>query len=234
MNSSNDYGPQNLATLPASRIQEFLAEAANTPIDELAVGRFMGKFGTILNTPEWLAWSQEALAKNPRYHQQGFGHRLHAAFEVANSVELLLLWNLQRKVRNIWESPDVRTARWRTFCVQYSIYDHLPVVAGTKDLDAPPATALQQCLTYLSEHSDLLKRCGNPDCGVTPYFFAKKRKQRYCSDLCAQPAQRAAKKRWWDEHGEVWRKKAARTRKVKQAETKKAAWAADVRRPTGR
>lgn len=53
--------------------------------------------------------------------------------------------------------------------------------------------------------SDRMCRCPDPDCPA-PYFIAQRRSQRYCSEACAQPAQRELKRRWWREHGGAWRR----------------------------
>jgi hypothetical protein len=65
-------------------------------------------------------------------------------------------------------------------------------------------TRLQGAFYYLLQNSDLAKRCGNAAC-AKPYFFSKRRNARYCSDECFAAAQRAAKREWWEEHGEEWR-----------------------------
>jgi len=47
--------------------------------------------------------------------------------------------------------------------------------------------------------ADRLAFCMNTKCPA-PYFLFKRRDQKYCSDICATPAKRAAKLRWWHEH----------------------------------
>jgi hypothetical protein len=62
----------------------------------------------------------------------------------------------------------------------------------------PPApSALEAALYFLQDRlRGLTKHCGNPDCPA-PYFIAKKRWQRYCSEECAGPAARESKRQWW-------------------------------------
>jgi len=48
-------------------------------------------------------------------------------------------------------------------------------------------------------HADRFGFCRNPECPA-PYFFARRRDQRYCSAVCAGPAKKAAKLRWWHKH----------------------------------
>jgi hypothetical protein len=50
-----------------------------------------------------------------------------------------------------------------------------------------------------------LRVCDRPDC-PNPYFVARHLGQRYCSQVCAQWAQREWKKKWWVSHGPDWRK----------------------------
>ncbi len=60
-------------------------------------------------------------------------------------------------------------------------------------------------LLHTKRIADRLRLCPNPNCPA-PYFIAYRRGQRYCSDTCAQPAQREFKREWWREHGKDWRK----------------------------
>jgi hypothetical protein len=56
---------------------------------------------------------------------------------------------------------------------------HLPVILAVGCID-------------LSEH---FAYCWNPDCSA-PYFISRRNDQRYCSDQCAWPAKKAAKRKW--------------------------------------
>lgn len=40
------------------------------------------------------------------------------------------------------------------------------------------------------------RHCGNPECPA-PYFFATKKRQKFCSPVCGAPSQRESKMRWW-------------------------------------
>lgn len=57
--------------------------------------------------------------------------------------------------------------------------------------------------------------CANKDCRH-PYFLRERKTQRYCSEDCAEPAQRESKLRWWTEHGKQWRAKRRAQRKRKK------------------
>jgi hypothetical protein len=43
---------------------------------------------------------------------------------------------------------------------------------------------------------DRFAYCANPECPA-PFFIAKRSDQKYCSEMCATPAKREAKLRWW-------------------------------------
>lgn len=63
-----------------------------------------------------------------------------------------------------------------------------------------PLTPFEAAMFHLqTQLTDKLRRCPNPTCS-TPYFFATKKGQKFCSTVCAIPAQRAAKRKWWNEH----------------------------------
>jgi hypothetical protein len=59
-----------------------------------------------------------------------------------------------------------------------------------------PAVLALACV----RHADCFGICRNDKC-VAPYFFKRRRDQRYCSKDCSWPAQKAAKLRWWNKHG---------------------------------
>jgi hypothetical protein len=196
MNSSNIGRSKVLARVPTEKLRHFLGELANTQDDAKAINRFGRRFPEFLNISDWMTWARD---KGPDETDESIRQTL---FET-------LLFQFQRGVRKVWEAPDLNAAKWRAFVLQYDIYENEPESQRNKKEEPPRPVPLQQALTYLREHVDVLKRCGNPECAA-PYFFAKRRSQRYCSDVCAKPAQMAAKKQWWDEHGDKWRKARAK------------------------
>lgn len=69
------------------------------------------------------------------------------------------------------------------------------------------------------KYSRRLAICRNPKC-LNKYFIAAKRDQRYCSNECAWPAKKAAKRKWWkDNRGKKSRKSS--TRKPKHRRKKR-------------
>ena len=72
----------------------------------------------------------------------------------------------------------------------------------------------------LLQHSQSLAICANQKNGCPrPYFIKRKPNQRFCSDACALPAQRAFKRHWWAEHGSTWRR--ARKASAKKTQRKR-------------
>jgi hypothetical protein len=85
----------------------------------------------------------------------------------------------------------------------------------------PEPLPIEQAFEYLLKHHDKTRHCPYPDC-PTPYFFATRHTQRYCSEKCAQGGQKQSKRKWWAEHGLEWRKQTKREAKTisKRSEAK--------------
>ncbi|MCI0723405.1 MAG: hypothetical protein L0338_31245 [Acidobacteria bacterium] len=65
-------------------------------------------------------------------------------------------------------------------------------------VEAPPQpTHFDRLIHTLQRLGRRTRHCENPNC-PRPYFFASRSSQRFCSNACAVPAQREAKRRWWD------------------------------------
>ncbi|MDE3179055.1 MAG: hypothetical protein KGM47_05275 [Acidobacteriota bacterium] len=72
----------------------------------------------------------------------------------------------------------------------------------------------------LLQHSRQLAICANyrndaTNGCQTPYFIRYRPRQKFCSDACALPSQRAFKRDWWSKHGEEWNRKRKRQRRAK-------------------
>lgn len=73
-------------------------------------------------------------------------------------------------------------------------------VIGLLTLSEVPLTSFEAAMFYLqTQLTDKLRRCPNPTCPA-PYFFATKKGQKFCSTVCAEPAQREAKRKLWNEN----------------------------------
>ena len=65
--------------------------------------------------------------------------------------------------------------------------------------DEPPALLAFASVFWHSQ----MRVCRNPDCPAR-YFIAGRHDQKYCSDVCAAPAKRAAKLRSWHKNKRKW------------------------------
>lgn len=120
---------------------------------------------------------------------------------------------LRDKLRSIWMTDDVRAKRWGLFRIlqdhfQYgdARFDQSPYRTYSGFHRArvlEPPTKIERYLLYLTDDVPT-RKCQNPKCAA-PYFFALRRTQRFCSDVCAKPAQSAYKRNWWKRNGKRWR-----------------------------
>jgi hypothetical protein len=145
-----------------------------------------------------------------------------------------LLWlgqiiQVRDALRAIWREPDVRRREWLTFRVREHLmaktdprFMHAEGVISGPEVNLidrlPPPSPFEQVIMQLLKSADRARYCASPDCPA-PYFLAKRRSQKYCSDACSKPAQSEFKRRWWAEHGEAWRK--VRTAAAKKSRRKR-------------
>lgn len=119
-------------------------------------------------------------------------------------------------LRNIWILPDPRQKEWSAYALHFVLHSlGRPAFLSSEIFDAlcdparahhfPPPTPFERAINYLVKIADRARYCGNPECDA-PYFIAKRKNQRYCSEKCAGHGQRELKRSWWAEHGEEWRK----------------------------
>lgn len=135
------------------------------------------------------------------------------------------LIDIRDLLRRVWEAPERRSREWCSFQLRQRFYGwqaqadfwranlqtHKEFIdpEGQKlfeewgkgsYLDPPPVNGFEAMVFYLQTTvADHAKRCLNPDCPA-PYFIAKKRWQKYCSEECAGPVNREQKRRWWHEN----------------------------------
>src|SRR5262249_11162200 len=124
--------------------------------------------------------------------------------------------------------PDLRTKDYLLFLLQQrDMASQIPSFDLSDSLSSlPPPTKFEQALLHLRRCGNLTRYCANPDCAA-PYFIAKKKGQKYCSEACALPAQREFKRQWWAEYGEAWR--SSRKAKNKPQRTKREAVGSQLR-----
>ena len=216
-NSSIKGGSRTLAPISAHKAKEFLLELANLR-DEEAAPRFKRRFGSLF-LPEVSALLIRSWAI--RVEEED-------VVELSADEKFWKYWllPLRDSVRRLWIS-DERDKRWGTFRILEKYF----LIGSSRFAEAPvrddaewflpanlgPETTCEHIFNYMTGRTS---RCQNGDCH-TPYFFAIRRSQKYCSDVCAIPAQREFKRKWWAENGPEWRqKRAAPTNHKKRANGK--------------
>lgn len=133
------------------------------------------------------------------------------------------LVELRDLLRRAWDAPDrrrkdwylfqlrVRVHTWKTLVEFFRAHPQHPRLAPVPSeailklskltaLEPPPVTPFESTVFYFQTAiADLTKHCGNSDCPA-PYFIAKKRWQKYCTEKCAGPAARESKRKWWQDN----------------------------------
>lgn len=153
--------------------------------------------------------------------------RRHKAI-CGDSRSLGHLW-LRDMLRRAWDASDMRERDWLLFRFRDSYAamerrgdmpsnermkeDFTADVTGPRYFP-PPVTAVEAAAFYLQRNFNRARHCLNPDCPA-PYFIVSKKGQRYCSEECAKPAQREAKRKWWTEHRGKEASKRGATHKLK-------------------
>lgn len=80
-------------------------------------------------------------------------------------------------------------------------------LVGILMLSEVPLTPFEAAMFYTQTRLlDQLRTCPNPTC-PTRFFFTTKKGQKFCSTVCAEPAQRESKRRWWTEKRSINKKK---------------------------
>lgn len=208
---------RNLALVSAAQARHFLKELANVERD--SINRFVRRFGKIIPNQFGSGDLDEATIEA---HSDKIVKKEGLTFHIEGALTPTVI-NLRNIVRKVWVEPDLRTKRYGVFllwnwAMAPGSLDGLYMGVPTMPTTLPPPSPFEQSLQYLLDFADLARYCANPDCPA-PYFFAKRRSQRYCSDACAIPAQREFKRKWWAEHGEDWR--ATREKVSQQSQSKR-------------
>jgi hypothetical protein len=211
-NSSNSRAAQTLARISLSRAQAFFEDLANLRDGDDALARFELKFAAVLPAKMKRRSPQELREMPPD---------LRALIDPR--YEFSEVFVLRQAVRTIWQAPDRRTKEWRIFrLVEETVLGDTYPSGGEfgvlgKIAPLPPPSLFEQACDHLRDHCHRLTQCNNPAC-PSPFFFARRLSQRFCSEDCALPAQREIKRRWWTEHGTNWRRRrAAKKKKPRRA-----------------
>ena len=203
-NSSNSDRQNCLANIPATAksAEAFFLELANLHSDVASCGRFANRFANYLT---------------------GFADP-SARAQYANSSIRLFAFELWRDtLRKVWAKPtgrerEYQVMKFRDFFIEDIRRSELARRVGSQEKAGEnlvlsafddgfvlPEHAFDKAVHHLFRLAARARFCGNPNC-PSPYFFGSRRTQKYCSEDCALPSQRASKAEWWAKHGNVWRK----------------------------
>jgi hypothetical protein len=177
--------------LPAKKIEGFLRELAN--LHDKGFEKFSDRY-SLLRPSERTGETTSSFEKEVTTEEMRRDFYL----------------SLRERVQMVWHAPDLRRKRYGVFLTLYWVLLRSDILVADFLLKVPsvlllpPLGPLEMALDYLLTNADRTRFCLNPDCPA-PYFFAKRRNQKYCSEDCAQRAKREAKLRWWKEHGPKWR-----------------------------
>ncbi len=194
MNSSSEKQGRTLANIPGDQLKDFLYELVNLMDGSEAVERFETRYA------QFLPWANSE-GQTVVIDSIDFGDASSGSQMVRTGYDPLFL--LRDQLREIWATADLETKEWRIFLFRGDLTMTGSFLVAT---GPPPPSPFQQAVLYLLKHAAETRRCHNADCS-SPYFFARRISQKYCSEDCARPAQRRYKRQWWQRHGGVWRQK---------------------------
>lgn len=119
------------------------------------------------------------------------------------------LFELRDALRLVWSTRDLREKEWRAFLFRA---DPTMGISFLLEHGLPSRSLFDDAVMYLFKRVRKMEICQNPECPAC-YFWATKRGQKYCSEVCAGPAQKSYKRRWWQKHGREWRRRRMTKRK---------------------
>src|SRR5271157_3906689 len=192
MKSSGKRGHQILGVLPEERARAFLLDCAN-----LGANHVLHTKG---DRDIAAAMYRQLTRRFPDIVTRGEHPSMVASFSYLSFL-----------LRKGWDAPTLREREWyfgdAESLAQYMhsekpegwTTDYAPWIVYRFSDPPARATALEAVFYYLRRRIVDARHCGNPDC-LAPYFFATKKGQKYCSEECAAPAQRASKLKWWNEN----------------------------------
>jgi hypothetical protein len=203
---------KTLARFSPKQLERFLVELANLQMDLAAIRRFRERFASFI-PPHDTSRVDRLVTRDEELTKKLTKILNHVNFdEIENSAWITTLMLI---LRNLWTEPDQRQKEWGFFAFRYALYkfeddtltnDRLFGILNNAErpFRVPPPTPFEQALSYLVKAGDKARYCANAECPA-PYFFVQRKNQRYCSEICAAPAQRELKRKWWAEYGEEWR-----------------------------
>lgn len=219
---------KTLAAPNSRNLEHFLVELLNLRDELSEIERFVKRFADYGVSDERIARAIFHLPDDAPFPYERVAAVPTEVFlkEYQTAQQQRVVPYLRNIFRATWIEPDAKVRQWawailRTDLARVSYPGpYLKIVnesGRTRLPQPPPHLPLETAFEFLLKHHNRARHCFYADC-PTPYFFAKRHTQRYCSEKCAQSAEKETKRRWWSEHGTAWRKgrKLAATRASKK------------------
>ncbi len=223
MPSSNSHRKDFLGSRPYSRarVRDLLADWANVPANY-----FEGISQNTRPEPAVIRRVDSAIKRLMAHYPEIFsvvgvpeGHRPPDAESEITTQQWELAAEIQAYLRRAWEASDLRSREWFIFKARDKYHWQtvvMPLVherfSAASDIEAevsryseeeeaarhgpPRLTDFERAMYLFQRIADQARRCPNPDCPA-PFFFAKRKNQRYCTEKCAAIGQREQKRDWW-------------------------------------
>jgi hypothetical protein len=199
--------------MPRGRGERFLLELANLKqADPAAIARFQEKYSDFVIPPQSEQGELRLASMSP-------AARL-GLYEVHDSFSRPM-FNLQVLLRRAVDRPTALDRELALSLASLEVQKQFLRALERKRTDGPnPALDtpwkgfgnIFVALMPAGRLADRLRRCENPSCPA-PYYIAKRRNQKFCTEICAVPAQQEQKRAWWNEKGEAWRRTRPKNRK---------------------
>ena len=201
---------QGFAGIPAQSLtprdhRRFLVELANLPEIQSGNDAVVSAWGRF--TMKFLPWmeflhlvgggfsAEDGTSDSPF----GIGATVRTAWMRTLRGRLYLggAAELSATLRRAWSKPTCQERETGILAALVDLSQYYSAKSGRRFalVQEPLAPAFLQAI----HAADLMRVCQNPDCPAR-YFIADRRTQKFCSEKCAGPAQREAKRRWWNEN----------------------------------
>lgn len=209
--NANPTYPRNI---DQRELRRFLAETANLPDLQqknekarAAWRRFAESFGSWIRS---LPATNRELSEENGSLASPFGVKSVLVGAWLGNLYAGAVYVLSRDLQLAWEKP---ARQGRETGILATVVDLAQLYAtGTGRRFALVQEPIGQALLEAIHAADLMRVCLNPECPAR-YFFADRRTQKFCSEKCAEYAQREYKRRWWNAHGSEWRRGRQQDRK---------------------
>jgi hypothetical protein len=205
---------QSLASINSKRLEQFLTGLTNLQMDQAAIRGFMKRFNDFDLSNERMLALQLFTRADEVY-----------VTDMEDLVERLVIPYVRSFFRAVWLEPSPRTRLWAYVVFlsdlarkdyphsrgEYlSLKDGMFMWLGEHSRraslpPAPPPLPIELAFIHLLSYHHRARYCPNSECPA-PYFLTSRHTQKYCSEVCAQNAEKDSKRRWWAQHGSARRK----------------------------